>query len=280
MIIFKEVKLMGIVIVLIILLVVFLIWFLIKHKRLKLDCITLVVGAPKTGKTTIQVYLAIKDNKKRIFKTKFKNLFRNKKNKLPLPLLYSNIPLKYPHVRLTSDLLLRKERFVYNSTILISETSLVADSMAYKNEVMGDVLTYFYKLIGHELHGGAVYVETQNPSDNHYSLKRCINRYLFIYHLTKWIPFILIARVREFAYLEGVEGVNNNFNEDIEESMKMLFIPKSIWKKFDAYTYSVLTDDLYCNDNVIQPNEVETLKTKDILSLKDILNKSVKRGGK
>lgn len=158
---------MLIIILLIILLVViFIIWK--KHKKLKLDCITLVVGAPKTGKTTIQVYLAIKDNKKRRFKTKFKNIFRNKKNKIELPLLYSNIPLKYQHVRLTKELLLREERFVYNSTILISETSLVADSMSYKNEKASDTLSMFYKLIGHEMHGGAVFVETQNPSDNHY----------------------------------------------------------------------------------------------------------------
>lgn len=125
---------MGIIILFIILGLVILIVIFKKIKRLKLDCITLVVGAPKTGKTTIQVYLAIKDNKKRRFKTKFKNLFRAKKKKQELPLLYSNIPLKYPHVRLTKELLLRKERFVYNSTILISETSLVADSMSYKNE--------------------------------------------------------------------------------------------------------------------------------------------------
>ena len=124
---------MLIIILLIIALVIlFIVWK--THKKLKLDCITLVVGAPKTGKTTIQVYLAIKDNKRRILKTKIKNFFRSKNKKQELPLLYSNIPLKYPHVRLTKELLLRTERFVYNSTILISETSLVADSMSYKNE--------------------------------------------------------------------------------------------------------------------------------------------------
>ena len=160
---------MALVIIGIVLLIIlFIVWK--THKRLKLDCITLVVGAPKTGKTTIQVYLAIKDHKKRIFKTKFKNLFRSKNNKIELPLLYSNIPLKYPHVRLTKELLLREERFVYNSTILISETSLVADSMSYKNEKMSDTLSMFYKLIGHEMHGGAVFTETQNPSDNHFRI--------------------------------------------------------------------------------------------------------------
>lgn len=120
------------IILIIVLVIIFILWK--THKKLKLDCITLVVGAPKTGKTTIQVYLAIKDNKKRILKTKIKNFFRSKNKKEELPLLYSNIPLKYPHVRLTKELLLREERFVYNSTILISETSLVADSMSYKNE--------------------------------------------------------------------------------------------------------------------------------------------------
>lgn len=269
---------MGVVLIIVVLFCIFLIWFFCKKKRLRLDCITLVVGAPKTGKTTIQVYLAIKDHKKRVFKTKFKNLFRSKDNKLELPLLYSNIPLKYNHVRLTKELLLRQERFVYNSTILISETSLVADSMSIKNEPINDVLTYFYKLIGHELHGGAVYVETQNPSDNHYSLKRCLNRYLFIQHLTKWIPFVLVARVREFAYLDGVDGINNNFDSDLDDSMRLLFIRKSIWKKFDAYTYSILTDNLVVNDRVIKSNEVESLKTSDILSLKEIMNQVVKRG--
>ena len=262
---------MGIIIILLVLALIIFIIILKKIKRLKLDCITLVVGAPKTGKTTIQVYLAIKDHKKRVFKTKLKNLFRKKDNKKEMPLLYTNIPLKYPHVRLTKELLLRQQRFVYNSTILISETSLVADSMSYKNEEMSDTLTMFYKLIGHEMQGGAVFVETQNPADNHYSLKRCLNRYVFIMHLTKWIPFFLVARVREMAYLDGVEGINNNFNEDIEESMKYLIIRKSIWKKFDAYTYSILTDDLEVDRKVIEPYEVESLKTKDILSIKELL---------
>ena len=269
---------MGIIIILLVLVLIVFIIIFRKIKRLKLDCITLVVGAPKTGKTTIQVYLAIKDNKRRRFKTKFKNIFRKKGNKKELPLLYTNIPLKYPHVRLTKDLLLRKERFVYDSTILISETSLVADSMSYKNEEASEILQLFYKLIGHEMQGGAVFVETQNPSDNHYSLKRCLNRYIFIMHLTKWIPFFLIARVREMAYLDGVDGINNDFNEDIEETMKYLIIPKSIWKKFDAYTYSILTDDLEVNRNIIQPYEVDTLKTKDILTLKSLLKEKKKNG--
>lgn len=80
----------------------------------------------------------------------------------------------------------------------------------------------FYKLIGHELHGGAVFTETQNPSDNHYALRRCLNRYLFIQRCIKWIPFIIVFKVREMAYLDG-ENVNviNTVDEDLE---KILYI--------------------------------------------------------
>lgn len=53
--------------------------------------------------------------------------------------------------------------------------------------------------------------------------------------------------------------------------MKLIFIRKSIWKKFDAYTYSILTDNLPVNKKIIEPYEVESLKTKEILSIKELL---------
>lgn len=67
-------------------------------------------------------------------------------------MLYSNIKLKvrYGYVLITKDLLLRQKRFNYGSTILISECSLVADSMNYKDKDTNDILTIFNKLIGHE----------------------------------------------------------------------------------------------------------------------------------
>jgi len=60
--------------------------------------------------------------------------------------------------------------------------------------------------------------------------------------------------------------------------MKLLIIRKSIWKKFDAYTYSILTDNLPVNRKIIEPYEVESLKTPDILSLKSLLKEKKKNG--
>ena len=49
--------------------------------------------------------------------------------------------------------------------------------------------------------------------------------------------------VREMFYSEDNSSVNV-FNEDVEKTLLRIIVPKSIWKKFDAYCYSKLTDNL------------------------------------
>lgn len=260
------------IIIAIILLIIFLRFWLVYRKRYRFDCVSLVVGAPKTGKTTLQVHLALNDYKKRVLRWKLKRIFKPKKYKhLEKPLLYSNVPLAVPHVRLTKELLLRKERFAFNSTIIISETSLTADAMSAtiktdEQQKNNFDLNMFYKLIGHELHGGAVFTETQNPSDNHYALRRCLNRYLFIQRCIKWIPFIIVFKVREMAYLDG-ENVNviNTVDEDLEKNTLYYWCFKSVWKKFDAYAYSIFTDDLPKNDK-LEKRSKDDLKVDEVVS--------------
>ena len=255
-----------IVIILLIIFLIFIFKIFKNRKKLKFDCISLIVGGVKCGKTTLQVYFALKEIKKRKRKVKIKNFFRKifKRELLEEPLLYSNIPLNCDYVQIDTDLLERKKRFNFGSVILLSETSLIADSMTYKDTSLNERLNLFYKLIGHELHGGSLFVETQNPSDNHYSLKRCISRYVYIHSLKK-IPFFLIFKVREFAYLDGVE---NNINTDLEDDLKTLVISKSVWKKFDAYCYSGLTDNLEKKDIVINGNELDSLKANEIVTFR------------
>lgn len=258
-----------VVIIILILLIALIIWYFKYRKKYRFDCISLVVGAPKTGKTTLQIYLALKTYRRVLLKWKIKKFFGRKEEK---PLLYSNIPLTVPHVRLTKELLLRIERFAYKSVVIISETSLVADSNSAmtRNEEQLErnfQLNMFYKLIGHELHGGSVFVETQNPSDNHYALRRCLNRYLFIQRCIKWVPFIIIFKVREMAYLDG-ENVNviNTVENDLEKNTLYYWCFKSVWKKFDAYAYSIFTDNLKVNNNIVK-NKKDDLKADEVISL-------------
>lgn len=243
--------------------------FLNKFKVAKVGSMALVSGGVKCGKSTLSVSIAIREYKSRLRTTKFKNFFRKLFNRelIELPLLYSNVPLYMEYVPLTDKLLTREERFVYNSVIYCQEASLVADSQLLKNMTLNEQLLLFNKLIGHETKGGCLIYDTQSISDLHYSIKRCLSNYFYIHHLVKWIPFFLIGYVKECRYSEDGSVIATD-NEDIENTVKRVIIPKSTWKKFDCYCYSVLTDDKPVNNNVIDGRKLKSLKAEEIVSFR------------
>ncbi len=224
-----------------------LLYFYCKVRKVpKLGSLCLVTGGVKSGKSTLSVYLAIRSYKKEHFRWKVLNLLRRVFKFIPVmeePLLYSNVPLAgVPYVELTEDLLLRRKRFNYRSTIYIQEASLVADSMMFRDQDINDRLLYFNKLIGHETRGGRIIYDTQSIQDCHFAIKRSLSSYLWIHHNVK-IPFFVLIYVRELFYSEDNNSINT-FDEDVEKSLLLTIVPKSVWKKFDAYCYSKLTDHL------------------------------------
>lgn len=253
---------------------IFLFLFLVlflwrKFKIPKISAVAMFTGGVKSGKSTCSVYFALSKYKSQCRKVRTANFFRKifRKDLLEMPLLYSNVPLKCKYVPVTDDLLLRRTRFVYRSVIYIQEASLVADSQLCKNMTINEQLLLFNKLIGHETKGGYLIYDTQTISDNHYSVKRCLSEYFYVHDMIRWIPFVLLAHVRELRYSEDNNEINV-YDEDIEDSLKTIIIPKKIWKKFDAYCYSVLTDNLPV-ENEIQDNRFEKdLKAKNIVSFR------------
>lgn len=243
--------------------------FTSRFKFPKIGSLTLVTGGVKTGKSTFSVGLAIKDHKRQVRKVKLANFFRKlfRKKLFELPLLYSNVPLNCNYVPLTTDLLERKKRFVYRSTIYIQEASLVADSMLYKDTELNERLLEFHKLIGHETLGGALIYDTQAICDCHMSIKRCVSNYFYIHHLVKWIPFFLIAYVQECRYSEDGTIIQAQ-NQDTEVTLKRVIMLKSTWKKFDSYCYSVLTDDLPVEKSITKGADLKDLKARKIISFK------------
>ena len=186
-----------------------------------------------------------------------------------MPLFYSNIPVKYEYyVPLTTDDILRNKRFAFRSQVFISEASLLADSQAFKDKDLNERITIFVKLIRHELHNGKIFWESQSISDVHFGFKKCLNNYIYIVNSIKWIPFILVFKVREMLFSYDNEGVVNTFNEDIEDTTKTLIISKTVWKKFDTFTYSYFTDNLDYDCVLLSKNDIEKLdlKSKDIVS--------------
>ena len=114
--------------------------------------------------------------------------------------------------------------------------------------------------------GGVLIYDTQCIGDCHFSVKRCLSNYFYVHHITKWIPFFVVLHIRELMYSDDNSTINV-FNNDIEDcSNKMVLLPKSIWKKYDRYCYSSLTDNLPIENKVIKKNK--SLKASKIVSFK------------
>lgn len=243
-----------------------------KLKILKIPNVFLITGAVKTGKTLLSVHLAIKQYRKNVRKWRIKKLlcFLLRRDAPQKPMLYSNIPLRWQRFnRFTLKILERKVRIPDNSVVLLDEASLIADSMLFNDKLINNKLMLFVKLFGHATHGGNLIINTQSIADLHFSFKRCLNNYAYIYQSTKF-PFVTIMKVREMIYSTD-NSMTNNFSEDIEMSMRTMIILNRTYKKYDCYCYSIFTDELpyQVNYDTEILTRFDSLKTKNLVSLQD-----------
>lgn len=239
-----------------------------KFKVPKVGCLALVTGGVKTGKSTFAVYLAYVNYKRAYRRWKLRKVLQTVFHRRvdEEPLLYSNIPLSIPYVPLSTDILLRKKRVRRGSVIYVNEASLVADSQLCRDQVLNEQLLLFNKLIGHSSHGGMLIYDTQCIGDLHYSIKRCVSEYFYIHHLTKSLPFLLCANLREERYSEDNVSINT-YDQDVEETLKRVLIPKRVWKYFDAFCFSSLTDDCPVADDVVCGDKKD-LKARALVSFR------------
>ena len=250
--------------------------FLSKFKFPKVGAIAVIVGGVKSGKSAVSVGLAISNYKRALrqwrlscFLCKFLNLFRKEKLEFPeKPMLYSSIPLRgIEYVPLTRAHLLRKVRFNYKSVVLIDEASLVADSQLIKDKEINTQLLLFFKLFGHMSHNGKCIVNTHCITDLHYALKRTTSQYFYLHHLSKYIPFLTLAYMREERFSE--DGANvNAYTDDVEESMKRVLMRSSVFKRYDPFCFSSLTDDKPTLNPIIYRAKVDSLKADYIVSFR------------
>lgn len=248
------------ILIVLIIIVIFLVVGYFKIRKLpKFGSLVLINGGVKTGKTTFCVYSAWRKYKSNLFKWKIKMFFLKIFKKLRFkrflempfpekPLFYSNIPVKFPYVRVTNKILKREERVAFKSVIFLDEASLIANSTSFGDKLTDEQLLLFCKLIGHETHGGSLFINTQSLSDLHYAFKKCIDTYYYVHHTIKFCPFFLLMYVRELKFSYD-DNTINTFNEDIEETLKLCIVPKKIWKKFDQFAFSVFTDNLIFDNN-------------------------------
>lgn len=254
------------IIVGIVVLICLLVHFWRTHKEPKLNDVALITGGVKCGKTSMSLYLAHRQYKKNLFKWNIKTYLATKFNKpyTEKPLFYTNIPVSFPHVLVSKELLLRQTRPTFKSVCFLDEASLIADSFDFKDEKVNENIKLFNKLWGHMTHGGTLVYNTQSESDLHFNIKRCVGSYIWIHHTYKRIPFFLVFLCREM-YMGGDGNVINAVNEDIEDSLKWVICSKRIWKHFDCYCYSHYTDAKKTDTHIVQGSQ--TLKA-DVVSFK------------
>lgn len=263
-------------------LILFLILFVfVKRKFKTINCgdLTLITGGVKTGKTTLAVYKSVKDYKKirnrvlvfNFFVKLFYRLhFIKKPHYKEVPLYYSNIPVAVKgYAKLTPEIIERKNRPRYGSVIYYCESSLLADSMTFKDPVLNENMMLFNKLIAHETCGGKLFYDTQAVGDNHFAVKRCLSTVLYVHHSLK-IPFFHLMWVRELIYSDDNQSVNA-FNTDVDNDLKLVIVPKSYWKLFDYRCFSALTDDLPVSAVEMTIKKKDKKKVRKILSFKNFI---------
>lgn len=249
------------------LLIVFYVLYRKNFKVLNVPSVCLVTGGVKCGKSLLCVYLATKDYKRRHRAWWFATHILRKN--IEEPLFYTNVQISFrsindykdgvyykkrkPHkldskiVQITLDHLIRKVRINYKSVVYIQESSLMADSMDWKDYDKNIELSLWNKLFAHEGRGSAMYYDTQSPLDNHYSMKRVSSVYYFIEKNINLLLFHVLW-VRELINNEN--GVNA-FNDDVETSTRKVLIPFWYHHKYNRYEFSYLTDDLDLDNNVV-----------------------------
>lgn len=251
------------IIILIVLILLFLFIYYQFH-TFRFGVVNMINGGVKCGKTALVVHKSVSSHKKALFKYYFKKIFFAKKKKpTEKPLLYSNIPLKYKYyVPLTTAHLKREKRFEYGSICLLSEISLVANSMCYKDELLNEQIELFIKLFGHETRGGRLYIDTQALGDNHYSVKRSIDTTCWIERLIN-IPLlpILIFRCRKLMVCdENTINVNSTNPDDVCKTI--ICLKRPVFKTYDRFCYSVFTDNL--EKTITKPLKAYDLKARKV----------------
>lgn len=241
-----------------------------KFKTVRIGSLVLIDGGVKTGKTTNGVYQSIKTYRRNHLIWRIRCVLCRilRKNMPEEPHLYSNIPIaiKDGYYPVTTELLQRKSRPTYKSVVYLSEASLVADNMLYKDELANEQTMLFAKLFGHMTRGGTCIIDTQAIGDLAVSLRRCITNTIYVHHLVKWIPFFIIAYVIEERYSEDGSAVQV-YDGDIDQSLKKILIPKSVWRKFDCYCYDNLTAKCPVVKKCIHPNKRD-LQAYDVVSFR------------
>ena len=240
---------MELLIIIVLCIAVFLI---VKPYFIKYDNLVSFTGGLGAGKSFMSTQTAIVLYRKQKLWVMIYNIF-HPKDKLPMPELYSNIPLRKGlfsyAIKLEKEHLLLQRRIVPRSVVFLDEVDSFANQFQHDNPCIvnkkgGDRdgnFDEFCRFFRHYTKGGYLIFNTQATANENLTIRRRQNTVIQLFHFRKWgIPLIwpnilYTVYARNVTLSDDVKTVEEN---NAEDNMRLImgFIP--LIKKYDTYCYS------------------------------------------
>lgn len=279
--------------------ILFIVFVIIKPYFIKYDTVVAYTGGLGTGKSFMSVSTAIRELKKNRFKTRFYNILPWNHVKLPIPLLYSSIPIRiskheYSAV-LTSDMLLLQTGFIKGSIVFIDEVDVFANQFAYANQNIieisnkkdisslrnGDIdydsglfdeeIRLFRHLYSSPACECKLICNTQATSNITTIIRRRMNTVFVLSRFRVWkIPFLswlpFIGRFFKFytvlvRNITITDEITNLCDSNTEKNMRISFGIMPNIKHYDTHCYRHRSDDI----PVVVPDKWQRLSTERLL---------------
>lgn len=234
---------------------------LIFQKRLGMEAVLALTGAPGSGKSKVGVTKAVKAYKKRLWIWRLGLM-----GKVPRPLFYSNIPIffKLPvcfgfgkrewSKVLTYEHLVLQERIAEFSVIFIDELGQFADQYSHNNPFVIQYLQKFIRFIRHYIDGIMIMTD-QSSSNVVVAIRRRVNTIYNLSGFRRWLFFWYKTDVDEMMIAEDIMTFKDSAIDDGDKQYFMGHLPfKWFWflditrpfttKAYDSRCFKPLFDDI------------------------------------
>lgn len=194
-------------------------------------------GGLGSGKSFFSVKKAIKLLFKNRRKVKWHN-FWHRKDKQPMPLLYSSIPVRisrkeYAEV-LTARHLLLWEKIVPRSVVFIDEIGAFASQFDFKNPLIEKNFDEFVRFYRHYTQNGYMVVNDQCSDNIVLTVRRRLNHVYNLMHFDKFL-FIAWTKCRNMSISEEIKTIEEGNTED---NMRTLVgILPLFFRHYDTHCY-------------------------------------------
>ncbi len=238
---------MAVIVIIIVALLVFLI---AKPYFIQYDNLVSFTGGLGSGKTFMSVNTALTLYRKQRIKAIIHNLFN--KEKVELPELYSNIPLKINArkyaIRLTKEHLLLQKKIAPGSVCMLDEVDVFANQFQYNNPCIVNAkggedngnFDEFCRFYRHYTKGGYLIFNSQATANENLTIRRRQNTVFQLFNFKKWgipllPPLFYTVKARHITLSDETKAVEENNTED---NMRTIFGIMPFIRHYDTYCYS------------------------------------------